>query len=1205
MESNKESSGGLSFWLPGGAVLVSLAISTFVLQRQPFVDARPASPPVVTQPPIDARLWQDPFDALARYRASVKDTKEKSGGKIGDACTYMATAISDPEELKSGGESLVNPQPPKVMVALVRGAAYADEIELRRRIRYAILAGFKTSRRVPLDESHIRCLRHDVAGTSTEIPYEAFGPDPFDPPLNIDEVRETTDRTVLFWVNEEALGDKPLDALETLREPLHYQARIVTGPALSCPANWPGEEAPLKVIGPSSSAVLRKMYQEEAALRSKGKPVPQLVEIYSPLATAERTRLMEGMQEPSDDAKRSHPDAMKLLRTVSDDGTLSSLLLEELKLRHVDPALAMQCARSPEGTPGLKCPASRWEKSNRVAIIAEWDSFYSRALIESFKAQVAKRAGLMPEDDPSPNPVPVLSTVARLELDQWVMRFGYLRGLDGRLPEKPSTSAKPASEDKASPENAPRETADGDGQLDYLRRLADHIARADKKMRDEGGEGIGAIGIFGQDTYDKLLALQALKSRMPTKVYFSTDLDARMLQQGQAKTTRNLVLAAPYGLTLTRALQQDVPPFRESLQSAVYIAVLAALAPQGFEAKRGKFDYSKSSLLSPSIYEIGASGFIPLASTLDRQRPPSCSVGSLADKGGRVRAQDIMALQCLQDPPPPAYLDVSPRIQEWLGQTQSFFLAGPLALLLLVIGVALAWWHTERNGQYAHEQRAGWAQRAPMAMYATAAFFAWLATRWWSVEFLWLAGVIAVLGGWCQGRNRQQVKARLSGDDNGTTHLSDGGAGWYVVIPALIFTLVLLWGYQHRAELTGQGLGEPMFLWEGISAWPTVILRVLAAAISLVSIAWAWRKLSVNRRVIEREYCLDVGLRGLPVTLFQQWQSYRAVRGTGGMSIQTTLGRLLHRILLPLPGTKPLLLPPGKEGSIRHKLSSRDGRLPRSLVIFWAEHRAAGSMPARMARVVLFTWLFLVVTSAVYVLLPVEDVPIRGDYAGVWLWTWVVHAVAFQMLVFWVMDANLLLSRFIRQLSQGHFVWPKALRAQWATLPSGVMDAYVDDYLTVTLIAKRTSAVNRLIYAPTLVMLVLMASRSTVFDNWPAPLSSSLILALNAAILLGSALTLRRAAERAREVALARLDHYLLQGTHPENIGLPSDRSAAEEPGPEAICKQLNLLRQRIKDLRTGAFAPYSEEPFLRAVMVSLTGLGGTAILEAMNLMQF
>ncbi|MBA1289557.1 hypothetical protein [Pseudomonas japonica] len=1204
MESNKESSGGLSFWLPGGAVLVSLAISTFVLQRQPFVDARPASPPVVTQPPIDARLWQDPFDALARYRASVKDTKEKSGGKIGDACTYMATAISDPEELKSGGESLVNPQPPKVMVALVRGAAYADEIELRRRIRYAILAGFKTSRRVPLDESHIRCLRHDVAGTSTEIPYEAFGPDPFDPPLNIDEVRETTDRTVLFWVNEEALGDKPLDALETLREPLHYQARIVTGPALSCPANWPGEEAPLKVIGPSSSAVLRKMYHEEAALRSKGKPVPQLVEIYSPLATAERTRLMEGMQEPSDDAKRSHPDAMKLLRTVSDDGTLSSLLLEELKLRHVDPALAMQCARSPEGTPGLKCPASRWEKSNRVAIIAEWDSFYSRALIESFKAQVAKRAGLMPEDDPSPNPVPVLSTVARLELDQWVMRFGYLRGLDGRLPEKPSTSVKPASEDKASPENVPRETADGDGQLDYLRRLADHIARADKKMRDEGGEGIGAIGIFGQDTYDKLLALQALKSRMPTKVYFSTDLDARMLQQGQAKTTRNLVLAAPYGLTLTRALQQDVPPFRESLQSAVYIAVLAALAPQGFEAKRGKFDYSKSSLLSPAIYEIGASGFIPLASTLDRQRPPSCSVGSLADKGGRVRAQDIMALQCLQDPPPPAYMEVSPRVQEWLGQTQSFFLAGPLCALLVVIGATLVWWRSEPNVRNGAEQRAGWAQRAPFALYATAAFFAWIATRYWQVEFLWVAGGIALLGGWCQGRNRQQVRARLPVDGNGTTHLSDGGAGWYIVIPALVFSLMLLWGYQHRAQLTGQGLGEPMFVFEGISAWPTVVLRLLAAAISVAAVVWGWRKLSSNRREIERLYYLEPYMRKLPMTLIQQWRRYRAPgKGKGPISTAAAAGALLNRVLLPLSDEKPALLKSGR--SACGNTNPREGSPPRSLVRFWAEHRVAGSMAARMVRVVLLTWVFLVATSVLYVILPVEDVPIRGDYAGVWFWSWVVHTVAFQILVFWVMDANLLLSRFIRQLGRDHFIWPRALRAQWATLPCGVMDAYVDDYLTVTLIAKRTSAVNRLIYAPTLVMLVLMASRSTVFDNWSAPLSSSLILVLNAAILLGSALTLRRAAERARNLALTRLDHYQLQGTHLENRGSPVDSSLTDKQSRQEIRDQLNLLRQRIKDLRTGAFAPYSEEPFLRAVMVSLTGLGGTAILEAMNLMQF
>lgn len=40
--------------------------------------------------------------------------------------------------------------------------------------------------------------------------------------------------------------------------------------------------------------------------------------------------------------------------------------------------------------------------------------------------------------------------------------------------------------------------------------------------------------------------------------------------------------------------------------------------------------------------------------------------------------------------------------------------------------------------------------------------------------------------------------------------------------------LALLWAYQIRDRLTEGGLGEPMFLFEGISAWPTLALRLLA-----------------------------------------------------------------------------------------------------------------------------------------------------------------------------------------------------------------------------------------------------------------------------------------------------------------------------------------------------------------------------------------
>jgi hypothetical protein len=295
---------------------------------------------------------------------------------------------------------------------------------------------------------------------------------------------------------------------------------------------------------------------------------------------------------------------------------MTQLMLEELKLRRVDPATGVRCSEGKLRRIGSPCTRDLRRSGNRIALISEWDSFYSRALIESFKAQVADDAHLGSDENHH-----------RDVVDQWILRFSYLRGLDGRLPEESASNDKVAGADPGKNKEltqidfSPLEKSDGNSQLDYLRRLADHIAQEDEAYRRNGESGIGAIGVLGVDAYDKLLVLQALKSRMPYKLFFSTDLDARMLQRGQAQTTRNLILAAPYGLTLTRALQQDVPPFRDSLQSAVFISVLAALAPQSFDAKRAKFDYSKSELLSPGIYEVGISGFIPLASRLTASRP--------------------------------------------------------------------------------------------------------------------------------------------------------------------------------------------------------------------------------------------------------------------------------------------------------------------------------------------------------------------------------------------------------------------------------------------------------------------------------------------------------------------------------------------------------------------------------------------------------
>ncbi|CRL47337.1 hypothetical protein [Pseudomonas sp. URMO17WK12:I11] len=1165
MDNNNNSGTNLAFWVPGSAVILSLVISTFALTRDPFLEPRPIGAQFQAHLPIEARLWQDPFDALERYRKKLSDSKSDQAESL------CSTSISPFTE---------NTLAPDIMVALVEGGPYADEVERRRRIRYALLAGFKNSRQVPDQEQYIQCLK--LAGDLSDkdsspknfidIPYEMFVPNPFVPPTDTEGNVLPSRRTIVFWLKQDALGEIPLQKLNELHQTLIFKLYQA---CTSVPCKNRADNDVLKVIGPATSTVLRDMFKDQ----DLGKATVDL-EIYSPLATADNEMLDRGYAK----AKSPVPNKqqMKLLRTVSDDGTMTQLMLEELKLRHVDPATALRCNKGSLQRVGSTCEETSWKHADRIALISEWDSFYSRALIESFKAQVADDASLRDDKE-------------KAVVNKWILRFSYLRGLDGRLPEETASNDKPTTTDTSKNNKdatkidlSPLEKADGNSQLDYLRRLADHIANEDETYRRNGESGIGAIGILGVDAYDKLLALQALKSRMPYKLYFSTDLDARMLQRGQAETTRNLILAAPYGLTLTRALQQDVPPFRDSLQSSVFVSVLAALAPQSFDAKRAKFDYSKSDLLSPGIYEVGISGFIPLGTQLTALRPASCEAPTLLSRSDRgVRPHDLMALRCLQDPSPPPYPEPSPTTRGQFRQFQSFFWAGPLAITLLVFA-ALISWRGVRGTEESKPPYANWVQGIPMSLYLVAVLCAFLAIRSWHVEFLWCAFGLILLGIITSNLMRSShvpmsLRAHMAANVNSGMYNS---SAWYIMIPLVVFVLALMLAYQMRSTLTDNGLGEPMFLFEGISAWPTAALRLLAALISIAALAWGWRNLRVNRNEIENAYHLRLHMRKCETTLHGQIRSLIQQGKTWNLRRWCNeLGHSLHLILFPLTTASD-------EWTTNYKSaqpSCGDGRKMISIARFWSEHCVCGSFGARMLRATLVTWVFLVVTSALFVVWPMERIPVRGD-SIIWMLSWLVPTLLFQLLVFWVVDANLLLTRFIRHLSDHYAVWPGTLQLEHKKNFGVLKHPCIDDWMDLQLIAKRTSAVSRLIYAPTVVMLILLASRSSLFDNWPTPPSIVISFLLTALILLASALSLRRAAEQARTVALKRIDAYLLDS--PKAIDLEH-------------YEKFQMIRDRMATLNTGSFSRYSEDPLVRALLLSLTGIGGSALVDALNYAKF
>lgn len=374
---NKGSGTNLAFWLPGSAVILSLVVSMFALNREPFLEPRPIGAQFQAQLPIEARLWQDPFDAVERYRKKLTDSKNPD-----------AEHVCSPDLSPLAGEKPA----PDIMVALVEGGPYADEVERRRRIRYALLAGFKNSHRVPDQEQYIHCLRLAAnlsldapqQAAFVDAPYEVFVSNPFDPPTALEGAPPPPDRTIVFWVKQDALDSTPLQSLETLRETLKNKMALACAPK---PCSEPPDTVVLKVIGPSTSTVLRDMFQDQDI----GKATPN-VEIYSPLATADNETLDRGYPKLSPPLANRQP--MKLLRTVSDDGTMTQLMLEELKLRRVDPATGVRCSEDKLRRIGSPCTRDLRRSGHRIALISEWDSFYSRALIESFKTQVARDARL-------------------------------------------------------------------------------------------------------------------------------------------------------------------------------------------------------------------------------------------------------------------------------------------------------------------------------------------------------------------------------------------------------------------------------------------------------------------------------------------------------------------------------------------------------------------------------------------------------------------------------------------------------------------------------------------------------------------------------------------------------------------------------------------------------------------------------------------
>ena len=225
------------------------------------------------------------------------------------------------------------------------------------------------------------------------------------------------------------------------------------------------------------------------------------------------------------------------------------------------------------------------------------------------------------------------------------------------------------------PGDANRDRPEGTSQLDYVRAL---VAR----IHDEG-EGARAIGILGTDPYDALLIIKALRPFFPHAIFFTLDLDARHLHPSEYKSTRNMVIASPFGLQLDGSLQRDVPPFRSSYQTSAYFAALQAVqhvvcrpdgqersatgaCTTGYHMALTPEDRTYDAGSHPRIFEVGRYGAVDLS--------------VVAQEGMRT----IHPLR-----PDLAHTDQYGQLKQGVGFDNTAIAAG--VVIVLLIGTIVAW----------------------------------------------------------------------------------------------------------------------------------------------------------------------------------------------------------------------------------------------------------------------------------------------------------------------------------------------------------------------------------------------------------------------------------------------------------------------------------------------------------------------------------
>ena len=394
---------------------------------------------------------------------------------------------------------------------------------------------------------------------------------------------------------------------------------------------------------------------------------------------------------------------------------------------------------------------------------------------------------------------------------------------------------------------------------------------------------------------------------------------------------------------------------------------------------------------------------------------------------------------------------------------------------------------------------------------------------------------------------------------------------------------------------------EPMTLTEGISAWPTAAIRLLALAAALILLAYSWWKLKKNENALERDFNLGpdpaasaTAETGRPDRLDcpapdsspssapEHESPGLPFRGHG--FFQHIAG--LHFWPLPVPGT------------VQAGSSARPGARAAAgmdAARLWHEYKALGALPGVAMRCLPQAALGLLFAFLAMALLGFPHTPCRGEACFEINHVVVMLGVAaMTLLVFYVIDTTRLCRRWVNCIAAGDVAWPEKTVAEMAAehgRPVETRTHYLEEWLGIELIGRRTGIIGNLIYFPFAIMFLLAIARHTYFDNWDFPTALVIVFTVEATLIVIAALILRRAAAVAKREALSRLQKRLEM----QRNRLSGD--SGETPDETRQQRQIEWAIEAIRNNQTGAFLPFTRHPVFGASVAMPSGAYGIVLL--------